>query len=193
MTAQICEVLSIDGAEHGMRSLPLVPYLEAQSPKIDLERISPDYCTALWRRYIGHWRIADGRLLLDRLGTISEQRDIDLGEVFPGRSRPIVADWFTGKLRLPGEPELVYVHMGWGSTFRYERIIHVHAGLVVRERHVDHTARFLAHYADLHRLLTEAPDGPEAMIGLNGLTWLTDEGRALIAEHLGIFFPEQTD
>jgi hypothetical protein len=189
MTAQMREIVTIDGAEHEMCTLPLAPWLAVQTPPLNMERICPSYSSALWRRYVGHWRITEENLFLDRLGTVEESRDIDMGEIFAGRAGPIAADWFSGKLRLPGEPELIYVHMGWGSFYRYERIIHIQAGRVVRERHVDHTARFLAYCETLTRSDIEYPENGEERFGLRGLTWLTEEGRALVTAHLGIVFP----
>lgn len=184
MTAQACEIITIDGVEYGMRSLPLTPYLESQTPPITSEQIAEWYSTACWRCYIGHWRIEADQLLLDRMigGRHMEPFEIDMTRIFPDRPAPILADWFTGKLRLPLEPMLIYAHRGWASSFRYERIIHVRAGQVVRERHVDHTSRFLAACGDIHTLL-DVDRNPHS------LSWLTDEGRALIAEHLGIDLP----
>ena len=207
MTAQYWEDISIDGMTAGMTSRPLDAWLAKQSPPLDMEAICPCFTTALWRGYIGQWRITDNQLWLDRMTRDTETSgerlgapaaelifandgrrlpmEVDMRLIFDGNAGPIDCDWFTGKLRLPLEPALVYVHMGWASTYRYERILHIRQGRVVRERHIDHTVRFLAAYGDLHRVLTER-DHPEDRIGLQGLTSLTDEGRILVAEHLGL-------
>ena len=207
MTAQCWEEITIDGNRFGMTSLPLDAWLATRSPPLDMKIICPWFTSMLWRGYIGLWRIEADRLWLDgmtrdtdadpdcpdrlpaRLICVQPGQilsiEVDMRLIFDGAPGPIDCTWFTGKLRLPLEPQLTYVHMGWGSTYRYERIIHVQQGRVVRERHVDHTARFLATYADLRDVLTES-DHPDHLMGLRGLTWLTDEGYALVAEHLGL-------
>ena len=193
MTSQCWEIITIDGARLGMLTLPLDAWLATRSPPIDMEKLSPWVNSACWRGYIGLWRLEDGRLWLDGITCDTLGSDdcpdsppeIDMRPIFDGDPGPIECTWFTGKLRVPLEPELAHVHMGWMSTYRYERIIHIRQGKVVRERHVDHTDRFLATYANLRWLLVETSH-PDHQIGLQGLTWLTDDGYALVAEHLGL-------
>ncbi len=187
MTAQCWEDITIDGVMSGMTSRPLDAWLAAQSPPIDMGIICPWFTSALWRGCVGKWRIEDGRFWLDQMTRdIDEAAEhsglptettifvadgrrlplaIDMRLIFDGDPGPIDCHWFTGKLRLPQEPQLAYVHMGWQSTYRYERIIHVQRGRAVRERNVDHTARFLATYANLRWLLAETSH-PDHQIGL---------------------------
>ena len=65
MTAQYWEEITIDGVRLGMTSLPLDAWLATRSPPIDMQTLCPWFTTALWRGYIGLWRIEDGRLWLD--------------------------------------------------------------------------------------------------------------------------------
>jgi len=47
---------------------------------------------------------------------------------------PLLADWFTGVLRVPRGEMLAYVHMGFGSVYEEEVHIHVERGRVTGSR-----------------------------------------------------------
>ena len=52
-------------------------------------------------------------------------------------SEPLLADWFTGVLRVPRGEMLAYVHMGFGSVYDDELHIHVERGRVTGTRVYD--------------------------------------------------------
>ena len=52
-------------------------------------------------------------------------------------SEPLLADWFTGVLRVPRGEMLAYVHMGFGSVYDDELHIHVERGRVTGSRVYD--------------------------------------------------------
>jgi hypothetical protein len=185
MTAQCPESLLIDGKPYWLESLPLEPLLYSLDPPPDFGRWIRTWASCLWRGYIGHWQIIDGKLFLTRLGTYDDDVDIDLDYLFPGRKPPIFASWYSGKLRVPVGDQLLYVHMGWQSRYERERILHVRHGHVVKERNVDHTERFLATVAQCPHLTSA--DGVIEGRGHNipSLSWLTDEGQALVERRLG--------
>ena len=63
---------------------------------------------------------------------------------------PILADWFSGVLRIPQGKIMKYVHMGFGSVFERELHIKIKKGLVVATRQIDnrgktHNLRELRH------------------------------------------------
>lgn len=58
---------------------------------------------------------------------------VTVSDLFARRSPPILADWFTGRLRCPVGELLRYVHGGYMSTFERDLLIDVEKGRVVRE------------------------------------------------------------
>lgn len=130
MTAQGGEIIAIDGTHYELLSLPLEPYLHALSKPIDFEELSGITSTALLRGYRGHWSLRAGLLYLDALETAHD------GEFFDVLPTPLLASWFTGKLRVQSG-KCLFFYAGFARVHEYERIIHVHRGRITRERHVD--------------------------------------------------------
>ncbi|MCL4768244.1 MAG: hypothetical protein KJZ80_18650 [Hyphomicrobiaceae bacterium] len=185
MTAQMPEIIVLDGTEHALTSLPLEPLLDSMDPRPDIGEWVDFGTTALWRGYVGHWEIAAGSLYLTRLGTSEPDVDLDLDRLLPGRAPPVLASWFSGKLVVPQGDMLLYVHMGWGSCFARETILHVRHGHVWKRRDVDHTERFLAMVDGSRHLLSDGVI-PGRGHNIPCLSWLTDEGRALVRDRLGL-------
>lgn len=127
MTAQIGEVLYLNGRKTWMVSCPPLP--DERVVEVAAKRaLSPDErdgchlgSTANWRGYIGHWSVDDGRVYF--LGLQGRYQ----------LARPLFADWFSGQLVLHEGKRLKYVHMGFASTYERERYINVVAGLVTSE------------------------------------------------------------
>ena len=136
MTAQIKELLIIDGHKTRMAFCPPVP---VEHPRIH-ER-SPDEIlrdesrildsTTCWRRYVGTWEIKDERFFLADLHGRFQLRG----------STPVFADWFSGILRAPIGEILQYVHMGFGSVHERELLVEVKNGVVVKYRTIDNRKR----------------------------------------------------
>lgn len=137
MTAQMHEILILEGIETSMAFCPPLP---ENHPK--LKRLNEDeameqardswiFSTACWRQYVGTWELKDGRFYLT---------DID-GIYRLEQNEPLFADWVTGVLRIPEGEQLHYVHMGFGSVYEYERHIKLVDGLVVDERIIDNRDR----------------------------------------------------
>ncbi len=161
MTAQIHETLILDGEVLSMAFCPPLPPDEGQLIPTTVEHIEQQdadgttdfscreswtdpqggrhteegfcltYSTACWREYRATWEIRDGWLYLVAI---------------TGRWRivgplPLVADWFTGVLRVPRGRELLYVHMGFGSVFEEELHIMIEHGKVIGRRVHDNRGR----------------------------------------------------
>jgi hypothetical protein len=92
--------------------------------------------TACWRRYVGTWEVRDGQLFL----TSIEGRFKLLG------NEPLLADWFTGVLRVARGEMLAYVHMGFGSVYEEELHIHVERGRVTGTRVYDNCGKEIDTY-----------------------------------------------
>ena len=87
--------------------------------------------TACWLGYQGTWEIKDGRFYLIGLR----------GRFHLRESKPILADWFSGILRVSKGEMLQYVHMGFGSVYEQELHIKIANGLAVTTRIIDNRGK----------------------------------------------------
>ena len=62
--------------------------------------------------------------------------------------QPVLADWFTGVLRLPRGEILHYVHMGYGTVYEEEEHITVERGEVTDSRVIDNRDKQLFEIED---------------------------------------------
>ena len=125
MTAQVHEKLIFEGEERTMAFCPPIP--ENRHRCFGL----PPLTTACWRGYVGTWEINNG---LFYLVAINEQFCLPDGE-------PILADWFSGTLRIPKGDILQYVHMGFGSVYEQEEHVKIEKGVVVATRIIDNRGK----------------------------------------------------
>jgi hypothetical protein len=137
MTAQVHEGLIFNGERSSMAFCPPLP---ERHPRI----ISPDPgeaprdltdfilgSTACWRGYQGTWEVKDGHFYLVALrGRF---------QLAPGE--PLLADWFTGVIRIPRGELLQYVHMGFGSVYEEEVHVKIERGTVVASRTIDNRGK----------------------------------------------------
>ncbi len=80
------------------------------------------------------WEIAEGRLYLIKLtAQLTDGTAFGLNDLFPGRSKRIFADWFSGTVRLPQGEALHYVHMGYESIYEQDRLLTFEKGVLVRD------------------------------------------------------------
>ncbi|MGD0025696.1 MAG: hypothetical protein ABSC37_13925 [Xanthobacteraceae bacterium] len=154
MTAQIHERLILDGEELSMAYCPELPEhharlrelskqemdarlkqswkdMEAAGRKGELPSLAFVHSTGCWRRYLGAWEVRDGQFFLIAI----EGRYELLGD------GPLLADWFTGVLRVPEGKILTYVHMGFGSVYEKELHIHIERGVVTGRRIYDNRGK----------------------------------------------------
>lgn len=128
MTAQFSETLLLDGEPTAMCTEPLNSYFKLKGIQSPFQYT----CTALWRGYQGVWEIRNGRLyLLELEGVDASDKELKLGDIFPGYPERVFAHWYTGTLRLPRGKQLKYVHMGYASVHEEDLLIDVKRGLVV--------------------------------------------------------------
>jgi hypothetical protein len=137
MTAQVHEGLIFNGEETSMAFCPPLPEKHPRIVSIDPDEAARDesssilFSTACWRGYQGTWEITDGRFYLVAL---RGRFQLEPGE-------PLLADWFTGVIRIPrGEP-LQYVHMGFGSVYEEEVHVKIERGVVVASRTIDNRGK----------------------------------------------------
>lgn len=177
-TAQIPDVLVLDGETIDLNTLPLAPLIAEGRVVMPNDVVAS---SANWRGYRGHWVIEDDSLWLtavklERWEQLSRDvmRIIDediLPSLFPGQTR-VEADWYTGALVIPRGEVVDYVHMGFASTHERYTLLGIRAGRVVERRELDARAyaalrreRFAAWQAtdEYRRLLADViRDGDEA-------------------------------
>ena len=134
MTAQIRETIVYKGKKHLMATEPLNEFLKRK----DL-RFEPSL-SALWRGYIGKWKIKYKKLYLIELTGKIENLPIPYEDsmeyLFPGQ-KEVFADWFSGEVIIPVGEVLEYFHMGYGSTFEKNIILEIQNGVLMSEREID--------------------------------------------------------
>jgi hypothetical protein len=154
MTAQIPEILILDGERMRMSFCPPLPSRERQlrprsedeeearrrgawqrlaaaataAGESEFDRFSS---TACWRRYRGTWEIIDDRLYLMHVA----------GKFEVTGQLPLLADWFTGVLRVAVGEMLHYVHMGFGSMYAREIHIRIEHGQITGRRVYDNRGK----------------------------------------------------
>jgi hypothetical protein len=130
MTAQIHERLYYKTKRYGMTAEPLAYYwgLVGSRPRFQLRN------TALWRGYIGSWRVTKDRLYLIGLeGGFEDGSKLTLEALFPGCPERVFAHWFSGQVRLPQGNILEYVHAGYASVYEADLFLGFEDGVLVRE------------------------------------------------------------
>ena len=136
MTAQMSEKLIYQSETLALCSQPLAYFLEMAAIPWKFE--APH--TALWRGYVGTWRIEADRLYLVGLsGWTSEteqtpSKQVGLGDLFPGYPDGVFAHWFTGELRCPRGGLLEYVRGGFSSAYEEDLFLQVRRGVLLGER-----------------------------------------------------------
>lgn len=138
-TAQVPDVLVLDGNAVPLNTNPLEPYLDAHRQTVPK---FPPGSTANWRGYVATFAIRNGVLIVDKVevsrwetptkGKAPVRRVEDVvTQVFAGRD-DVPATWYTGALVIPRGKLVNYVHMGYGSTYERYTVIQVRSGYVLQ-------------------------------------------------------------
>lgn len=115
-----------------------------------------------WRGYVATWQIDGDRLMLvkieqsfqtapvpkdrkdwDRWAPNWELREVPIDLVLPGKTLPLIAEWYSGRLRIPQGEMLDYVHMGYASRFERDTFLEFKNGVLVSRADIDNTGRNL--------------------------------------------------
>ena len=133
MTAQVGEILLIDGEQHEMFNEPLRFWFALSGvPSPFLGNSS-----ACWRGYVGTWEIAGDRLYLVRLeGNLLDDESVSIETIFPGWPNRVFAHWYTGTLTVPLGDMLHYEHIGYGRLHEETLFIDIERGVVTGLRQV---------------------------------------------------------
>ena len=141
-TAQIPEKIVYEGTEGFLFTNPLETYFTRDNAR-------PEFAaphTACWRGYIGSWEIRENTLYLTDLKAWMRDKEgkaapVEFEQIFPGKTKPMKADWFTGTLRIPRGKPIQYVHMGYQTIYEYDVFLRVEAGKVVERHTIDNRGK----------------------------------------------------
>ncbi|MGL5062232.1 MAG: hypothetical protein ACRC62_19830 [Microcoleus sp.] len=130
MTAQICEKLIFDGRETSIYFCPPLPDRHPSIIQLEPQNIECDNSvigsTACGRGYLGIWAIENGHFYL-----------VDLvGQYKMTDKQPILADWFSGTIRVP-QGELIYFDRTGLKVYDREIHVTIEKGKVMRSEFVD--------------------------------------------------------
>ncbi len=149
MTAQVWERLTYEGKLFPLLANPLESYFKQYPPR---PSFAPE-SSANWCGYTAHWDITEGRLYLVGLsGRICvrspeddghkssfcgighkgecEIEEVGLSDIFTPSEGTVVADWYTGEIRVPHGKMVEYIHLGYASKHERYLMINIVNGLV---------------------------------------------------------------
>jgi hypothetical protein len=148
MTAQIADIMILDGMAFQLHTTPLEEYFGRIKWRPACRR-----STANRRGYVARWELFGDRLFLTGLfgmswivpphlvGKLSPDPDpfepaqdgvksLRLQDIFPDQAPLVPAEWVTERLVVATGPRLVYMHFGFGSLHATYRTIDVADGRV---------------------------------------------------------------
>lgn len=144
MTAQIPDMIAIDGGSHPLFSEPLSAYCAAHTCPAFIPAN-----TGNWRGYQATWEIREGRLYITSLqgkacswpplggpkswycgASEHDSWEVTLGDIFRAQAGPVFAQWFSGSLKVPLGRMVSYVHMGYESKYEAYLLLQVDEGIV---------------------------------------------------------------
>ena len=133
MTAQIMEIIKIDGRDLLMATEPLRSHLCTLDDGIN---IAPE-SSACWRGYQGTWEIIEDKLYLIDINAraiVSEKyEEVGLSYFFPNRDK-VFASWFSGEIRIPNGDLLRYEHMGYMSIYEEDIFLTIENGVLIKKK-----------------------------------------------------------
>jgi hypothetical protein len=156
MTAQVADIMILDGEAFRLHTTPLEGYFE----RIEWRPSFCRRCTANRRGYVARWELFGELLFLTGLFGMDwivpphlvaklppdpdpfEPEDdgvksLRLPNLFPDQAPLVFAEWVTERLVVPTGPQLVYVHAGFGSLHATYRTIDVVEGCERSSRNWD--------------------------------------------------------
>lgn len=142
MAAQLPDKILFSGELLDLYSNPLEQFW-TNTKKVRPPFISSPECT---RGYVAGWEIRNNKLLFTDIDGSYERNFIffrkpakySLRKLFPrSKNKPVRANWFSGKLRVPMGSMTMYEDSGYDSRFEKELIITIHEGEVVKMVTID--------------------------------------------------------
>ena len=153
--AQTPDKLRIDGKAEHLMATPLEEYWSAQHPRPEAFSQTSWSC---WRGYIGDWEIIENKLCLLQIerheiwakdDSFEEQSiAIPLQPIF-GKDGPVVADWFSGILRVARGEIIAQVNTGFASVYEEDLFLIVDHGTITSQRLVKNDTSSITSESDL--------------------------------------------
>lgn len=148
MTAQMAETLYENGQEYALLTTPL----EAMWASRRKRRLRPRFefwSTGCWRGYVGTWLIEGDRLWLTDLWGYLGGEEAGFADILPGKPNPLLAEWYSGELRVPTGPLILSSRRWPGGKYETEVFITIERGQVTGRRTVHAEANEEPPIADL--------------------------------------------
>ncbi len=169
-TGQIPDLLVLGNDTLRLFANPLESYFQ-QGHTREFPDLRGCGSTACWRGYQAIWTIIENKLYLLRIQSChtgnwcNDTHPANLQQMFRGKfsNGKVLADWVTDSLIAPHGKRLRYIHMGYSSTYEYDKLIYVRNGNVefIKDFHnvVSGTKR-LSRYDDslVHRTIFNLVD-----------------------------------
>lgn len=149
MAAQLPDAIALNSKWMDLFTNPLEAYWEKTGKQ------KPEFNTleTCKRGYIASWSIRDNHLILTDIdgdyyasGFFFNKKltKITLNKIFPKAGKQgVMANWFSGKLRIPAGSMTQYEHRDYNSRFEKEIIITVEKGKVLKMVTLDYTKQKL--------------------------------------------------
>ena len=137
MSAQVKEILILNGKERAMASTPPIPKDSHEIEEIVFEKGKKGLSgifdsTACCRGYVATWKIEDVKFYF-----------VDIKGLYRKKNKePIFADWFTGELKIPQGKLLKRVHLAFASVYEEEIHIKIKDGIVQSIETIDNRNRY---------------------------------------------------
>lgn len=138
-TAQIGDILVLNGKKYSIQTNPLRTWLESNPDRLPKPAVTS---SANWRGYVATWEVKSDRLLLVDIemqfpagNSKNKSSEFEyhsvLSKVFPEK-KEVFADWFTGHIIVPDGDLVRYTHMGYASTYEKYLVLRVEHGIVTK-------------------------------------------------------------
>jgi hypothetical protein len=149
MAAQLPDYILVDGIKMELYTNPLEQYWMLRKKK------RPDFHTtkSCKRGYIATWELRDKQLILLAIDGNADKKILflwrktiryTLRKLFPkAGEKGVLANWFSGKLRVPQGNRTLYVHHEYDSRFEREMVITIERGHVVKTVILDYAKQSL--------------------------------------------------
>jgi hypothetical protein len=148
MAAQVPDKILLDGKQLNLYSNPLEQFW-TNSKKVRPRFFTSPDCS---RGYVAGWKIEANKLFLTDIEAYYDRNFVFFRNktrytlatlISKSKNKPVVAKWFSGKLRIPVGNMTMYEHSGYDSRFEKELIITIHEGEVIKVVTLDYMQKSL--------------------------------------------------
>lgn len=134
-TGQASELIIFEGDTLEMLTEPLESFLREHEPRNQYYPFLENGCsTALWRGYIGLWKLENNELILIDVFACGDRDESIREKIFPNKER-IVADWFSGELSIQHGEVIKYNHSAYDRYYEEETVVTLESGFKTNQGH----------------------------------------------------------